>query len=198
MMEKSWKFPKPFFQDQDQDSWVSRRILYFSSSRRLETKTLVSRTTSLLRATYTTVPWFDSIHLVNLFESIRFLKKPGPFNSTTTCWGVCKMQSLPPLTVCNFCAGIAHLVLFHNSLRTATLLITAVDTNTHRHCRHSHLSVSFILLSIYQSTLLYRRAFAVAQLSWPDSWIESDKTIWIEFLAWVESNKVIFWWIGMH
>jgi len=37
--------------------------------------------------------------------------------------GVC-MQSLPTLTVCTLYAGIIHLVLFHNSVRTVAQPMT--------------------------------------------------------------------------
>jgi len=52
VMEKSWKFSRLFCQDQDQDQdfclkTKTRTKTLFLSSRRLETKTLVSRTTSL-------------------------------------------------------------------------------------------------------------------------------------------------------
>ena len=82
--------------------------------------------TCTLRAT-TSAFRFDSIHLTNRFESIRFPKKIGPFDSTTT------------ESVCNILYG-------HWSFQVSA-------------------SVSFILLSVYQSTLLYPTAFAVAQLS---------------------------------
>jgi len=42
------------------------------------------------------------------------------------------MQSLLTLNVCTSYAGITHLVLFHNSVRTATRRITTADMSTHR------------------------------------------------------------------
>ena len=50
------------------------------------------------------------------------------------------MQSLPTLTVCTLHADIIHLVLFHNSVRTAARRITAADTSARRQYRRSHLS----------------------------------------------------------
>ena len=63
------------------------------------------------------------------------------------------MQSVPTLTVCTLYAGIMHLAFFHNSVR-----IDGLPQLTPK-CQHQYHLYCYQFIS-----LLYRRAFAVAQL----------------------------------
>jgi len=93
---------------------------------------------------------FDSIHLTNRFG---FPKNRSVRYDHNKLVGVC-MQSLSTLTVCTLNTGIMHLVLFRNSVRIDGLpqLTPKYQYQYHLYC------YQFI-------SLLYRRAFAVAQLS---------------------------------
>jgi len=108
---------------------------------------------------------------------------------------VCIVYQL--LTVWTLYAGIIHLVLFHNSVRTAARPITAADTSTCRQCHHITYQCHLYLLSIHQSTLLYHiMTFAVVQLTVQETVGQACR---IDFLAWHESNQIVFFlWIGMH
>jgi len=134
---------------------------------------------------HTNSNWFNSLSKSTKIDSVS--QKIKLFESTTL---LESEQSLPTLSVCIL--SIIHLVLFHNLVRTATRPITTADTRTHRQYRHSHLSV-YDLYCYQFISLLYRRAFAVVQLTVqknvpgrPNSRIEWDKLIQINFLAWIE------------
>jgi len=117
--KKSWKFSRLFCQDQDQDQDSGSQDQdqdqdYFLSSRRLETKTLVSRTTSLVDTSLNSVcryvpllllqALFGIVLLIHGMHCQQTLCLPHLWQCLKLVWTVLICLSLLFCFNCYFCA----------------------------------------------------------------------------------------------